>query len=279
MGTIPPELARRRTLTANSRPAVPIRINPAIMRTFLVSYQPARDEADEVIGVSISLVDITSRKQTEEALAESEDHYRNAVELNPAGSLDRRTRRNDPRRQPQVGDAHRPHQGGVPRKGLDPRPSSRRPSTHSQSMGKSTSHRRTLDVEYRIRCHDGIWRWMRARAAPRRDEDGKIIRWYGTLEDIDDHNKAEEALRRSEARLQAIFEAVPIGIVIADAPDGRVVMSNPRAEEILPHSRASYPHRRLLSGITLQRPRRPTTRRSLKPARQCHHERKVDRTP
>jgi PAS domain-containing protein len=74
---------------------------------------------------------------------------------------------------------------------------------------------------------------MRARAAPRRDEDGKIIRWYGTLEDIDDRKKAEDALRRSEARLQAIFDAVPIGIVIADAPDGRVVMSNPRAENIL----------------------------------------------
>jgi PAS domain S-box-containing protein len=74
---------------------------------------------------------------------------------------------------------------------------------------------------------------MRARAAPRRDEDGKIIRWYGTLEDIDDRNRAEEALRRSEARLHAIFEAAPIGIVIADAPDCRVVMSNPRAEEIL----------------------------------------------
>ena len=112
---------------------------------------------------------------------------------------------------------------------------------------------------------------MRARAAPRRDEDGKIIRWYGTLEDIDDHKKAEEALRRSEARLQAIFDAVPIGIVIADAPDGRVVMSNPRAEEILRtrrcrlldliddycresgaersrrHSRISKPHQRIHS--------------------------------
>ncbi len=74
---------------------------------------------------------------------------------------------------------------------------------------------------------------MRARAAPRRDNDGKIIRWYGTLEDIDDHRKAEEALRRSEARLRAIFDAVPVGLVIADAPDGRIVMSNPRAEEIL----------------------------------------------
>jgi len=90
-----------------------------------------------------------------------------------------------------------------------------------------------VDVQYRIRRRDSPWRWMRARAAPRRDEEGNIIRWYGTLEDIDDHKRAEEALRRSEARLQAIFYAAPIGIVIADAPDCHVVMSNPRADDIL----------------------------------------------
>src|SRR6202000_2575218 len=45
-------------------------------RTVLLSYQPARDEVDEVIGVSMSVVDITRRKKVEEALAESEDTYR-----------------------------------------------------------------------------------------------------------------------------------------------------------------------------------------------------------
>ena len=48
-----------------------------------------------------------------------------------------------------------------------------------------------------------LWRWVRARAMPRRTESGEIIRWYGTVEDIDDHKKAEEALRDSEALLQA----------------------------------------------------------------------------
>jgi PAS domain S-box-containing protein len=57
--------------------------NPDITRTFLISFQPARDEVDEVIGVSLSLVDITRRKQVEEALVESEDHYRHTVELSP----------------------------------------------------------------------------------------------------------------------------------------------------------------------------------------------------
>jgi PAS domain S-box-containing protein len=202
-------------------------------RTHLISFQPARDEADEVVGVSVSVVDITRRKQAEQALVESEDHYRNAVELNP-----------------QV-----PWTAGPDGMILDTnhRWETLTGLTKEESLGKGWVRAlhsedvlhtlkaweealRTgnpLDVQYRIHSGDGQLRWMRARAAPRRDHDGKIIRWYGTVEDIDDHKKAEVALRRSEARLQAIFDAVPIGIVIADAPHGRVVMGNPRAEVIL----------------------------------------------
>lgn len=44
--------------------------------------------------------------------------------------------------------------------------------------------------------------------------------------------KAEQALRESEALLRAIFEAVPVGILITDSPGGRILMSNPRAEAI-----------------------------------------------
>jgi PAS domain S-box-containing protein len=52
-------------------------------RWFLVSYQPAFDEAHEVVGVSAAIMDITERKQAEEALRRSEDHYREMVESNP----------------------------------------------------------------------------------------------------------------------------------------------------------------------------------------------------
>jgi PAS domain S-box-containing protein len=41
-------------------------------RTSLVSYQPARDEAGEVVGVSVAALDFTARKQAEEKLRQYE---------------------------------------------------------------------------------------------------------------------------------------------------------------------------------------------------------------
>ena len=67
---------------------------------------------------------------------------------------------------------------------------------------------------------------------PRRDTSGKITRWYGTVEDIDDRKKAEQALRENEALLRAIFDAVSVGLVISESPRDRIIMSNPRAETI-----------------------------------------------
>jgi PAS domain S-box-containing protein len=202
-------------------------------RTLLLSYQPARDEVDEVIGVSMSVVDITRRKKAEEALAESEDHYRNAVELNPqipwTAEPDGTIVEASPRWEALTGLSTKETLGTGWVRALHPEDL---PPT-LRAWEKSLRTGDLLDVEYRVHCRDGVWRWMRARAAPRRNEDGEIIRWYGTLEDIDDHKKTLEELRRSEARLQAIFDAIPIGLVIADAPDCRVVMSNPRAEDIL----------------------------------------------
>ncbi len=53
----------------------------------------------------------------------------------------------------------------------------------------------TIDQRYRLRASDGTYRWFRSRAVPRRDENGAIIAWYGTLEDVHEQ-VAEEELRR-----------------------------------------------------------------------------------
>ena len=207
-------------------------------RTCLISYQPASDEVDEVIGISVSLVDISLRKQAEEALAESEDHFRHTVELNPQ----------IPWTADSTGAILDVSQKWVKLTGLAKEnslgagwfavlhPEDYDPTRHAWREAVRTGN--PIDTQYRIRRADGVWRWMRARAAPRRSESGDILRWYGSVEDVDDQRKAEEALRLSEARLHAVFDAVPVGLVIAEAPHGRVIMSNPRAEAILGASRS-----------------------------------------
>src|SRR3546814_824905 len=51
-----------------------------------------------------------------------------------------------------------------------------------------------------MRVSDGSYRMFRARAAPRRDESGRIIRWYGTTEDIEEQTRADEERRAAEER-------------------------------------------------------------------------------
>jgi Signal transduction histidine kinase len=70
---------------------------------------------------------------------------------------------------------------------------------------------------------------------PIRDVHGRIFGIFAEGSDITDTKRAEEALRASEARLKAVLENVPVGIIITEAPTGRVTMGNPQAERIFRH--------------------------------------------
>jgi PAS domain S-box-containing protein len=56
--------------------------------------------------------------------------------------------------------------------------------------------------EYRIRRHDGMYRWHITRAIPIRDLDGTITRWIGTSADIEDRKSSEQALAGLNASLE-----------------------------------------------------------------------------
>ncbi|HEY2856981.1 MAG TPA: EAL domain-containing protein, partial [Terracidiphilus sp.] len=54
-----------------------------VPQTVVLSYQPVRDEAGDVLGVSGAVMDVTQGRRTEQALRESEDHYRHMIRLSP----------------------------------------------------------------------------------------------------------------------------------------------------------------------------------------------------
>ncbi len=55
-----------------------------------------------------------------------------------------------------------------------------------------------FDSEYRIRRHDGVWRWFSGRASAVREEDGSVRRWFGAASDI---TEIVEARRDLEERV------------------------------------------------------------------------------
>ncbi len=57
-------------------------------------------------------------------------------------------------------------------------------------------------AEYRVRRHDGEYRWHLTRAVPIRDASGAITRWIGTSSDIQDQKNAEQALADMNATLE-----------------------------------------------------------------------------
>lgn len=67
------------------------------------------------------------------------------------------------------------------------------------------------EVEYRLRRHDGVYRWTLGRALPVY-EDGRIVRWIGTCTDIHDAKTAAEQnevlSRELSHRIKNIFSVV-----------------------------------------------------------------------
>ncbi|MGR9172769.1 PAS domain-containing sensor histidine kinase [Rhizobium sp. KDH_Rht_773_N] len=104
---------------------------------------------------------------------------------------------------------------------------------HCFASGESFSTR------YRLRRHDGIYRWMSSRADSIHDRHGRISQWYGLCHDIDDQIRAEEALQRSERHLQRLIDALPVHIC-SWTPAGEVSYVSRRYMRELGLSKANF---------------------------------------
>jgi PAS domain S-box-containing protein len=62
------------------------------------------------------------------------------------------------------------------------------------------------ELEARLRRFDGEYRWFLFRGVPLHDEQGNIVKWYGSSTDIEDRKLAEDALRDSEQRFRDYAE-------------------------------------------------------------------------
>jgi len=59
-----------------------------------------------------------------------------------------------------------------------------------------------FDTEFRLRNHNGLYRWMLSRALPSYDEHGNIMQWIGTCTDIHEHKLAQARIDQAQRLLQ-----------------------------------------------------------------------------
>ena len=76
-----------------------------------------------------------------------------------------------------------------------------------------------IDTEFRLREGDRV-RWVRARGAPVRDQDGGIVEWVGVLEDIDERRKAQG--RVAHMTLHDHLTGLPNRSVLAERLDAAI---------------------------------------------------------
>src|SRR5262249_4877550 len=86
--------------------------------------------------------------------------------------------------------------------------------------------RTPFKIEYRLRRHDGVWRWVLDNGSPLYDETGEFIGYVGSCIDVTEQKQVQEELGASEDRLKAILNNAADSIVTADR-QGEIIAANP----------------------------------------------------
>ncbi len=191
--------------------------------------EPLKDGRGKVVGLTGASLDITEQKHAEETLRESEERFRSLYENTTIGIY-----RTTP-------DGRILMANPALAKLLEYELSQELASRNLEKDGDDTGYSRKefkklIEHEGIIRGREASWKtkhgntiYVRESARVVRDEKGKVLYYDGTIEDISERKKAEEALRASESELRALFSAIPDLIMVLDK-DGRylkIASSNP----------------------------------------------------
>jgi len=87
-----------------------------------------------------------------------------------------------------------------------------------------------VEIEFRCRRADGAYRWFLDRNLPLRDDEGKIVKWYGILFDINSLKETEHALQAREHELVGIIETIP-AMLWSTSPSGQTTHLSQRCLE------------------------------------------------
>jgi formate hydrogenlyase transcriptional activator len=194
-------------------------------RRFLMRGEPVRDERGRVVTWHGRNIDLEDRARAEDALRLSAEGLRLIVDTIPGlvaiTAADGELELVNHRVLEYFGRAFEELKNWATSDAVHPDDLPGVVAAWNRSMTTGTP----FDFEHRLRRRDGTYRWFQWRAHPLRDAEGRVVRWYNLITDIDDLKLAQMKLRQDEAELRQIADASPQAIIVFSA-DGRLLYAN-----------------------------------------------------
>jgi PAS domain S-box-containing protein/putative nucleotidyltransferase with HDIG domain len=106
-----------------------------------------------------------------------------------------------------------------------------KPGRRLEFVGLVEKEGEVSGFESEVYRKDGSTIWISEHSKAIRDEDGTVLYYQGTAQDVTARKLAEEALRTSNEQLEALFQTAPVGVVVLDR-GGTVRRWNPTNERI-----------------------------------------------
>jgi len=199
------------------------------------SKVPLRDPDGKITGVLATCENITPYKNAKDALWESEEKFRSFVEnandnlfsLSPNGCFSYVS----PKFTEMLGYDSSEVIGKQAADFVHPDDFPRNREFFRQTMETGV---KTSGLKYRIRHKNGTWLWHSQNGSLIRNEDGKVVAYYGIGRDITEQKKSDDALRESEEKFRSFVENAN-EILFSLTPEGIFTYVSPTWTELLGH--------------------------------------------
>ncbi len=183
------------------------------------------DEAGKPVRHSGMCIDITVRKEMEEALRESEERFRVLVEASTqavwetdaAGAVVKDL----PSWRAYTGQTLDESLGYGWVDAVHPDDRER----VEQLWRQTVAEEKNVNAEFRLKSPGGGYRWTNVVSSPIRNRNGVILKWVGMNIDITERKGIERELRENRAKLEAAINSMTEAVFIADT-EGRFVEFN-----------------------------------------------------